>query len=104
VCFNRIDRKVMEVSKDFPCPHCQRLVRTTKLFRVFMSVFAFALATLVVVFSPWPLLGKIIAWPILWYVFTMLYIWMASIARQPQLIVSQDGDKRHEPFQGLGLR
>jgi hypothetical protein len=68
-----------------------------------MSVFAFALATLVVVCFDWPLLGKIIAWPVLWFAFTMLYIWAASVVRLPRLIPSQGGDDR-EPFQGLGLR
>jgi hypothetical protein len=69
-----------------------------------MDVFACAFATLVVVFSHWRLLVKIIAWPVLWFAFTALYIWMASIVRLPQLILSQNGDKHRGPFQGLGLR
>src|SRR5271156_5443607 len=92
-CLKPIDRNKMEVSKEFPCPHCQRLVRTTTLFRVCMNVVSIGLATVVSFCSGWPLFGKIIAWPVSWFIFTCLYIWIASIVRLPRLILSR---KREE--------
>jgi hypothetical protein len=73
------------------------------MFRVCMNVISLGGATMVSFVSDWPLLEKIIAWPVCWAIFTFLYIWMASIVRMPRLILSQKEENR-EPFQSLGLK
>jgi hypothetical protein len=72
------------------------------LFRVGMNVFSIGLATAISFYSRWPLIGKIIVWPISWFIFTGIYIWMASIALLPRLILFQK-EKDPGDFQRLGL-
>jgi len=102
-CLRPIDRNKMEVSKKFACPHCHRLVRTTTIFRICMNVVSIGFATAITFCSSWPLIGRIIVWPISWFIATCVYIWFASILRRPRLIVFQKKKERPEEFQKLGL-
>lgn len=99
-CLKPIDRRTMAVSKEFPCPNCQQLVRTTTLFRLFMRGISIGLATAVSFLSGLSLFGKIIAWIVSWFLFNCLYIWMASIVVLPRLELFR---KKVGEFQSLDL-
>jgi hypothetical protein len=108
-CLKPIDRKKMKVSKEFPCPHCHQLVRTSAPFRIFMSLFAIGLATVAVFRNGLPLAANVVLWIAWWFLFTFLYIWMASIVRRPQLELFRERKgiqkrKKDDGVQSLGLR
>jgi len=99
-CFKLIDRNKMEISREFPCPNCQQLVRTTTRFRLFMRITSIGLATVVCFLTGLPLFGNIIAWVVSWFLFNCLYIWIASIVVLPQLELFR---RKEGEFQSLDL-
>jgi len=101
-CLQLIDRNLTKVSKPFPCPQCGQLVRTTRSFRFWMS----AIPTTVAAYATWhsriPLPFKFIEWPLLWFGFTCIHIWVFSILRRP--LIERFDKKDDDEFQKLGLQ
>ena len=101
-CVKEIDRNLIKVSKEFPCPKCGQLVRTSRAFRIWMSVIPIGLATYATWRSSVPFGFKFIEWPFFWFIFTGVYIWLFSIARPPTLVAFQKKNDDEE-VQRLGL-
>jgi hypothetical protein len=56
-CLKPIARKQLKVAKAFSCPHCRRLVRTSKLFRALLYLSCYGIPTVIVFSSGRSLLG-----------------------------------------------
>jgi hypothetical protein len=89
-------------AKGICLPALWGLVRTSRLFRFWMSAFAIGIATFVTWQSAVPWILRFIEWPFLWFLFTCIYLLLFSIAHPPKPEKFQKKEK-HEDFQRLGL-
>jgi putative transposase len=89
-CAQTIDRNRMKVSKRFACPQCGVLVRTSRWFRLLMTIVPVSLTAYVTWLSTVPLLFKFVEWPVLYFSLTCIYIWVFSILRSPTTKRSDD--------------
>jgi hypothetical protein len=100
-CYKPILRKELKIAKEFKCPNCQALVRTSRLFRTLLYLTCYGIPTVIVLFSDRSLVSGILLWLVLAFAFAMLYIAIATAIRLPkmELVRSKDGD-----FQSLDLK
>jgi len=100
-CLRPITRKQLKVAKAFRCPHCQQLVRTSKLFRALLYLSCYGIPTAIVFLSGRSLLAGIVLWLVLAFGFAMAYISIATAIRLPRLELF---GKEDDEFQTLDLR
>lgn len=100
-CHKPIPRKELKVAKEFKCPNCQALVRTSRLFRTLLYLTCYGIPTVIVLSSGRSILSGILLWLVLAFAFAMLYITIATAIRLPKidLVCSKDDD-----FQSLDLK
>lgn len=99
-CQNPIARSELKVAKEFNCPHCGKLVRSSRLFRTFLYLACYAAPTVVVVRLGAPLLEKVVLWLVLAFSFGVLYILAAVTTSSPRLELVR---KKEDEVQTLGL-
>jgi len=99
-CLKPIGRKQLKVAKEFRCPHCQRLVRTSKLFRALLYLTCYGIPTVIVFSSGRSPLAGIVLWLVLAFGFAMVFISIATAIRPPHLELFRKDDE----FQILNLR
>jgi predicted RNA-binding Zn-ribbon protein involved in translation (DUF1610 family) len=100
-CQNPIARSELKVAKEFNCPHCGKLVRSSRLFRTFLYLACYAAPTIVVARLGATLLEKVVLWLILAFVFGVLFILGAVTTSSPRLELVR---KKDDEVQTLGLR
>jgi hypothetical protein len=99
-CMHPVARSLINVTQDFKCPHCQRLVRTSNAFRVPVYIACYGVPTVVVFFSGRALVASVLLWMLLVVVCSFLYIQIATRICTPRLIFSV---KKNDEFQSLNL-
>jgi hypothetical protein len=92
-CLKPIGRKQLsKVASEFSCPHCQRLVRTSKRFRALLYLTCYGIPTVIVISSGRSLLAGIVLWLVLAFCFAMLFISVATAIRLPHLELFPSND------------
>jgi len=99
-CLKPIARKQLKVAKAFRCPHCQRLVRTSTLFRTLLYLSCYGIPTVIVLCSGRSFIGAVVLWLFLAFAFAMIYIAIATAIRPPQFELFR---KKEDEFQSLDL-
>jgi hypothetical protein len=99
-CLKPIGRKQLKVAKEFRCPHCQRLVRTSKRFRTLLYLSCYGIPTVIVVSTGRSVLSGIVMWLVLAFAFAMVFISIATAIRLPHLELFRSKD---DEFQTLDL-
>jgi len=100
-CLKPIGRKQLKVARAFRCPHCQRFVRTSRLFRTLLYVSCYGIPTVIVFTSGRSFLAAVVYWLFLAFIFAMLFISIATAIRLPHLELFQ---AKEDEFQSLNLR
>ena len=100
-CLKPITRKQLKVAKAFRCPHCQQLVRTSKLFRALLYLTCYGIPTIIVFSLGRSLLGGIVLWLVLAFGLATVFISIATAIRLPRLELFRSKD---DEFQALDLR
>ena len=100
-CLKPIARKQLKVVREFRCPHCQQLVRTSKLFRALLYLSCYGIPTVIVFSSGRSLLAGLALWLVLSFGFAMIHISIATAIRLPHLELFRSKD---DEFQALDLR
>lgn len=99
-CLKPITREQRKVAKAFKCPHCQKLVRTSKLFRTSLYLVSYGIPT-VIVFCSWrSLIETVLLWLLLAFACAMIYIAIATAIRPPQFELFLE---KEDEFQSLDL-
>ena len=99
-CQNPIARGELKVAKEFNCPHCGKLFRSSRLFRTFLYLACYAAPTLVVARFGATLLEKDVLWLILAFLFGVLFLLGTTTTSSPQLELVR---KKDDEIQTLGL-
>jgi hypothetical protein len=101
-CLKPISRKQLKkVASEFRCPHCQRLVRTSKLFRTMLYISCYGIPTVIVVSTSRSVLWGIVLWLVLAFAFAAVFILIATTFRLPHLELFRS---KEDEFQSLNLR
>ncbi len=104
ICRNPVARSVIVATKEFPCPNCYRLIRTTALLRNGLNWLSISGATLAAWLLPWPWLIKILIWPLIRWCLLVALITLTMMTWNPQLVEFYGGPvKKDGPFQTLDL-
>jgi predicted RNA-binding Zn-ribbon protein involved in translation (DUF1610 family) len=102
LCSTAVSIKGLNLSKEFPCPNCGRLVTGSRLYRA-LSLVAFLVGpTFLLWHSSWPVLVRILVWPVLGFACCMIYLFIAMTYLEQRL---EKPRKKRDPdeFQTLGL-
>jgi hypothetical protein len=99
-CEKAIALNDINVTQDFRCSHCQKLVRTSTAFRVLIYLVGYGVPTLVVALSGRPLVASVVRWIFLVCFIALLngYVTKRLITPRLELSLRKDDD-----FQSLHL-
>jgi hypothetical protein len=101
-CLKPIRRKQLKkIVTEFRCPHCQRLVRTSKLFRTLLYISCYGIPTVIVVSTSRSVLWGIVLWLVLAFAFAAVFALIPTAFRLPYLELFRSKD---DEFQSLNLR
>jgi uncharacterized membrane protein len=91
----------MHIVKPFACPHCNRLVKTSGVFRGLLYGTCYGIPTLILVFVALPIVPRVAIWIVLSFLFAFLYILFVDLfIGPPRLVLASD---RNDDFQRLNL-
>jgi hypothetical protein len=99
VCLKPIARKDFRIAKEFKCPNCQQVLRTSKSLRALMYAWCYGIPTILVYFWGVRVVWGVFLWIGLSFVCAMVFSALATAEHLPRLELFQ----KKEEFQSLNL-
>jgi hypothetical protein len=101
VCHGSIGLEKINVATQFPCPHCNRLLRVSQTYRVLLYVACYGAPTVAVLFLTVPIVIRIIDWLVYAFIFGFAFLFIGKRLCTPRLQLAKDDS--NDQFQSLGL-
>lgn len=99
-CLRSIAIERINVLRVFKCPYCGQPVRAGKVFRMLIYIVFYALPTVVLYHSHLPIFLRVLAWFVLAFAFSVLYIF---VCKRLFVLRLERFSNKAEEFQSLGL-
>jgi predicted RNA-binding Zn-ribbon protein involved in translation (DUF1610 family) len=94
-CGMPIPAEKVQIVREFQCPNCDAWVRTSRLFRVVLSLITLSAATVVVWHHSPPIWMRLVLWLIAWFFANAIVISIARWVIGLQFEIIHRGDEDH---------